>query len=208
MPAMAAIVRPADRRPYRDLAVRGRTVGAVPTADAACLARLGSSQATSTMHLDLDRGVQRQLGHPDRAAGVPAGLAEDRAEELAAPLITAGLAGEPGAEATKPTTFTTLTTFSRPTSASIAASALSAHRCGQLLGLLGGDLGADLAGGQQLAVGDRELAGDVHVVAGLHGRHVRGHRRRHRRAASRPSSASFGVRVSRSSMRLRLGRLR
>jgi hypothetical protein len=56
---------------------------------------------------------------------VRAGLPEDLAEQLTAPLITPGWPVKPGALATNPTTFTTRTTESSPTSASTAASALS-----------------------------------------------------------------------------------
>src|SRR6185295_16124316 len=52
---------------------------------------------------------------------------------------------------------------------------------GQPLGLLGGDRVAALAGRQQLAVDEWQLAGYVHVLAGFDGRHVRGDRRDHGR---------------------------
>jgi hypothetical protein len=55
------------------------------------------------------------------------GVAEDVAEQLEAPFTTAGCPVKSGVEATKPTTLTMRTTLSSPTSASMAASALSAQ---------------------------------------------------------------------------------
>src|SRR5207249_461304 len=46
-------------------------------------------------HVDLDRGAEGELGDADGAAGVPARLAEDRAEQLAGSVDHARLAGEP-----------------------------------------------------------------------------------------------------------------
>ena len=68
-----------------------------------------------------------------------------------------------------------------PTSESTAASALSAHDPRQLLALLGGDLGADLARCGQLTRDHRQLAGGVDEVAGSHRGHVGGHGFDHRR---------------------------
>ena len=165
---------------------------ATPCRSAAWSARPRRSTSTST------GAPSGSSADADRAAGVPARPRRSTSPNSSeAPLITPGWPVKPGADATKPITLTTLTTLSRPTSASIAASALSAHAPGQVLGLLGGDLRADLAGGEQLAVDHRQLAGDVDVVAGLHGRHVGGQRRRHlgqRRGRARRASRSGAVR--------------
>ena len=56
--------------------------------------------------LNLDRGVQRQHGDPDRAAGVLTRVAEDLASSSLAPLMTCGWAVKSGALATNPTTLT------------------------------------------------------------------------------------------------------
>ena len=45
---------------------------------------------------------------------------------------------------------------------------------GQGGGFGGADVGADLAGGQQLPVDDRQLPGRVYIAAGAHRRHIRG----------------------------------
>ena len=105
--------------------------------------RVGFS-ATSTMTSTSTGRAQRQLGDADRAAGVPARPRRSTAPKSSeAPLIDGGLTGEAlGAEATNPVTLTILTTRPRPTSASIAASALSAHSRASSGGLLGADTSA------------------------------------------------------------------
>ena len=95
-----------------------------------------------------------------------------------APLTTPGWPVKSGAEATKPTTFTTRSTRSRsPTIDFTAASAFSAQVRASSLASSARDLGADLAGHGELAVHHGQLAGGVHVRPGPHGRHVRGQRR-------------------------------
>ena len=52
--------------------------------------------------LDLDRGAQRQLGHPDGRAGVPARVAEHRAQQLRRAVHDTGLPGEAGRRRDEP----------------------------------------------------------------------------------------------------------
>ena len=124
-------------------------------------------------HVDLDRRAQRQLGDADGAAGVPAGLAEHRAEQLRRAVDHARLAGEAlgrrdeADDLDDPDDVGQADQRRRPRRARSARSGRPAACASS-----GGHLGADLAGREQLAVDHRELAGHVDVVARPHRRHV------------------------------------
>ena len=124
--------------------------------------------------LDLDRRVQRQHRDADGAARVLARLAEDLAEQLGGAVDDAGLAGEVGAEATKPTTLTMrVTRSSEPMTLRAAASALSTHVRASLGSVLGGRPPAPtLPVAGERAVDERQLPGREHQVAGDDGGHV------------------------------------
>ena len=120
------------------LASRGSTGVRVPSANArACsdevpraAARVGSDSADLDDHLDLDRGVERQHRDADRGAGVPAGVAEDLADQLGGAVGDPRLPGEVRGGGDEDDELDDPASPARGgTSARIAASALSAHCC-------------------------------------------------------------------------------
>ena len=109
-----------------------------------------------------------------------------------APFITFGPSVKPGAELMKPPSRTTRVTLSRSPSAALSLGQ-QIDRAGarRLLSVLDRDAAAELALGDQLAVGaEAKLAGDHQQIAGAHERHIVGDRR-WPGVGSDPESASF-----------------
>ena len=86
--------RPAQRDRVRDRLPRGGQPGRAGARDATSRPEPRGQSVDLDDHLDLDRDVQRQHRHADRAARVHARVAEHLAEQLAGAVDDAGLAGE------------------------------------------------------------------------------------------------------------------
>ena len=141
-------------------------------------------QSTSTTISTSTGAVERKGGHADRAASVDAVVAEGRGQELARPVGDAGLAGEVGGGRDEhdglddPTDLRQVADLRLDRRDRVERALL-----GALGGLVDRDLTADLAGGHQLAVAHRHLAGGEDERAAAHRRHVGGDRRHDRRHA-------------------------
>src|SRR5579875_1299706 len=122
---------------------------------------------------DLHRGTQRQFGHADRAAGVPAGVPQDREEQFTGAVDHSGLAGEAGGAGDE------AGNLDDPPDGGQAAGdrghggqGVQRAGPGQPRRLVLVYLRADLAGGQELTAGHRELPGGVDAGTRPHRRQV------------------------------------
>ncbi len=116
---------------------------------------------------DLDRGVEGEDRDADGAAGVLAGLTEDGAEQLRGAVGDLGLAGEVRGRGDEsdglddPLDVRQVADLGLDRGQGVQRALL-----GALAGDLGGDGVADLAGGDQGALAQRQLAGGVDQIAG------------------------------------------
>ncbi|GAB3855912.1 hypothetical protein GCM10029963_51410 [Micromonospora andamanensis] len=84
-----------------------------------------------------------------------AGLTEDGAEQVRRAVYDTGLAGEAGRAGDEAGQLHDLDDVLQTDKRIDRGERVEGAALGELLGLLGGDAGADLAGGQQLALGHR-----------------------------------------------------
>ena len=129
--------------------------------------------------LDLDGGIERQADTPTVVRAWRPLSPNAVTIRSDAPFITLGPSAKPGAELMKPPSRTTRATLSRSPSAALScASRLTAQALRRLGAVLDRDAAAELALGDQLALGvEAELAGNDQQLAGAHERHVVGDRR-------------------------------
>ena len=130
-------------------------------------------RVTARRDLDLDRRVQRERRHADGGPCVHAGVAEDGAEQLGGAVGDLRLGGEVGRRRDEDDDLHDALDQRQVADLGVDRRdrVEGALLCAGV-GLLLGHLGADLAGGHQLARAHRELAGGEDLVAAAHRRDV------------------------------------
>ena len=147
--------------------------------------------------LNFHRCVQRQLGHPDRAAGMPAGLAEHLEEQLAGPVDDLRLAVETRCAGHEPGDLDDAADSVQATGRRRGGGQrVEGADPGQGGRIEHADLAADLAHGGQFPVYHRQLTRGIDELARSHRGHVRasrsGHGRQGKAQFSQPRGRTHG----------------